>query len=414
MKHIIGLTLSLFVLSHSFAQKECGSSQYFQHQLTFEPGLPGRTESINKFLFNKLQRENISSPPGTSGNNISVIRIPVVVHVVYNGDEQRISETQVQSQIKILNNDFRKLNADGINTPAYFTGLATDCHIEFQLATKDPQGRATNGIVYKKTNSVSFGFDDKLKYSSKGGDDAWDADRYLNIWVANLNIGLVGYSSPLGSSKEKDGIVVRYTAFGDNGKVQAPNHLGRTAVHEIGHWLGLKHIWGDYVCGDDEISDTPPQKIATRGCPSGVIQGCNNSDAGIMYMNFMDLTNDACMNMFTIGQRERMRTLFAEGGPRNALLKSNGLDGSGSVTPIELPSETGTEIQIYPNPSNRIVTVRSSQELQQIFLYNHLGQQVFSGRISNGQGQVDISNLKAGIYYLKTAASANSFKLVKN
>src|SRR5688572_24874459 len=251
-----------------------------------------------------------------------VIIIPVVVHIVYHTDEQNISNDQVRSQIKVLNEDFRKKNIDAAYIPAAFKNLAADARIEFRLATVDPSGFTTDGILRRSTDVTAFGLDDKIKSSVLGGADAWNRDQYLNLWIGNLSGGMVGYASVPGCAPEKDGVVIKYSAFGTTFNVLAPFNKGRTAVHEIGHWLGLRHIWGDTDCGDDKIDDTPPQAGPTRGCPSGVVATCSSGAAGNMYMNFMDFTNDECTNMFTEGQTNRMRELFNAGGARVALLRS--------------------------------------------------------------------------------------------
>ncbi len=178
----------------------------------------------------------------------------------------------------------------------------------------------------KATSVRAFSIDESIRSSASGGSDPWDAASYLNIWVAPLTRGLVGYASPPGIRKELDGIVIAFNAFGTNGSAYAPYNKGRTTTHEIGHWLGLRHIWGDADCGNDYIDDTPPQSSSTNGCPSGVISTCDNGPNGNMYMNFMDFTDDACISMFTRGQSAVMRSLFEEGSARhvNAAIKRTG------------------------------------------------------------------------------------------
>ncbi|HWH64351.1 MAG TPA: zinc metalloprotease, partial [Ginsengibacter sp.] len=229
-----------------------------------------------------------------------VIVVPVVFHILYNSNAQNVSDQQVLSQLTALNNDYRRLNADTINTPAPFKSIAADTRIVFCLAKVDPNGQYTSGIIHKHTSSDLFLSDDEMKFSSTGGDDAWDSKRYLNIWVCNLFGRTLGYAVMPGSPAERDGVVIQYTAFGTIGTALAPFNKGRTVTHEIGHWLGLRHLWGDTQCGDDGIADTPPQETSNSDCPSFPhLSSCSNNSYGDMFMNYMDFTNDDCMNMFT-------------------------------------------------------------------------------------------------------------------
>jgi hypothetical protein len=332
-----------------------------------------------------------------------VVIIPVVVHIVYNTPEQNISNEQVRSQIAVLNTDYRKKNKDGVNIPAAFKTYAADSRIEFRLATVDPLGLSTDGIVRKSTTIAAFDLDDKMKSSLTGGSDPWNRDEYLNIWVCNLSGGILGYASSPGCASEKDGVVIRYTVFGTTGNVRAPYNKGRTTVHEVGHWLGLKHIWGDKSCGDDNIEDTPPQEGPTRGCPSGVLSTCTSGAAGNMYMNFMDFTNDDCVNMFTYGQVDKMHELFADGGARAALLLSNkAVDAEDeNITVSSLASVT-----IYPNPVQNELNIKFADvELlkgKPLIIYNHLGQATKQLIINKPVMQVNIKDLKGGLYFIST------------
>lgn len=343
-----------------------------------------------------------------------VIIIPVVVHVVYNTPEQNISNDQIRSQINVLNKDFRKKNADAAFVPAAFRELAADSRIEFRLATTDPAGLPTNGIIRKSTTVVGFGIDDGIKSSATNGSDAWNRDEYLNIWVGNLSGGVMGYASIPGCSPEKDGVVIRFAVFGTTANVRAPYNKGRTTVHEVGHWLGLRHIWGDAACGDDRIDDTPPQEGPTRGCPAGVISTCSSGTAGNMYMNFMDFTNDECTNMFTQGQAVKMRELFIPGGSRVSLLHSNRAGGE-----IIEDEETGAlspgGLSLYPNPAASELSLRfnnNDNNGQVVVIYNHLGQTSRKFYITKNVMNVNIADLKSGIYFV-SAAGGKAQKFVK-
>ena len=273
---VLGICI-LFALQ-AMAQRECAGSIYLEQQTAIDPSLPVKINAVENFI----KQQSFAKMEGGEAN---VIRIPVVVHVLYRTDAQNISDLQIKSQLDVLNNDFRRRNADSNKTPERFRQLAADVQIEFVLATADPDGRATTGIIRKKTNVTDWKTDDKIKFSAQGGDDAWDSRQYLNIWIGNLG-QILGYSSVPGGAPEKDGIAINTSAFGTI-NVSAPYHLGRTAVHEMGHWLGLRHIWGDTYCGDDLVDDTPKQGNFTSGCPSRFRSTFNNgTTTGDMYMNY--------------------------------------------------------------------------------------------------------------------------------
>jgi hypothetical protein len=254
-----------------------------------------------------------------------VVRIPVVVHVIWNTEEQNISDAQVQSQIDVLNKDFRKSNQDVSQVPPVWNNLAADLQIEFFLATKDPDGNTTSGITRTQTSATSFDTDDRVKSSRTGGKDPWPTDRYLNIWVCKLGRGLLGYAQFPGGPAETDGVVITYTGFGTTGTALAPFNKGRTATHEIGHWLNLFHIWGDdgTGCGgSDEVDDTPNQGGPNYGSPEFPHPSCNNAPNGDMFMNYMDYVDDNCMVMFTQGQAIRINACLE--GPRSSFLTTEG------------------------------------------------------------------------------------------
>ncbi len=248
-----------------------------------------------------------------------VVTIPVVVHVVYRTKEENISDAQVKSQIKVLNADFGAKNADKRNVPAAWKGLITDANVKFVLAAKGPDGKATSGITRTATKVEAFGPNNEVKSKKKGGVDAWPADRFLNVWVCRLSDGLLGYAQFPGGPAATDGVVILYTAFGSQGAAQAPFDKGRTATHEVGHYLGLRHIWGDRndCSGNDFVADTPPAEQANVGKPTFPHITCNNGPNGDMFMNYMDYVDDDAMFMFTVGQVARMNATLA--GPRKKL-----------------------------------------------------------------------------------------------
>ncbi|QYF95863.1 zinc metalloprotease [Massilia sp. PAMC28688] len=262
-----------------------------------------------------------------------ITRIPVVVHVVWNTAQQNISVAQINSQIDVLNRDFRRTNADVNTTPAPFLPLATDARIEFYLAHTDPAGNSTTGIERRQTSIAQFSDDDLVKSSAAGGLDAWPAADYLNIWVCQLGGGLLGYAQFPGGPAATDGVVVTHTGFGTNGTAAAPFNLGRTTTHEIGHWLNLNHIWGDdgTGCGgSDNVGDTPNQGGANTGAPTFPRVSCSNGPNGDMYMNYMDYVDDRAMVMFSAGQVARMQACLD--GPRRTI----GL-GAGATRPSSGP-----------------------------------------------------------------------------
>jgi hypothetical protein len=388
--------ICLLLSSILFAQRPCASSTYIDQQKALDPTLNGRLAQVENFLIaqRRSARETGQQAP-------TVILIPVVVHVLYKSAAQNVSDEQINSQIDALNRDFRRRNADTSSTPDRFKHVAADVQIQFQLATADPKGRATNGIIRKYTDVNHWTTDDKIKFSSLGGDNAWDSRYFLNLWTGDL-MTLLGYSSLPGASVEKDGVVINYTAFGTLNSA-SPYNLGRTATHEIGHWLGLKHIWGDSYCGDDLVDDTPVQGNYTSGCPSGFRSTCNNGDLGDMYMNYMDFTNDACMNLFTVGQKQRMLALFKEGGPRNLLLSSTGLN---KPWVIESPLPPTTDVfRFYPNPTIGQITFdfqnNASWIGKTVSIVNINGMVISKFLVISNVQVLDVSSLKAGMYFIR-------------
>ena len=264
----------------------------------------------------------------------TVARITAVVHVLYRTDAENISDEQVQSQIDVLNADFRARNTDIDQVPAAFKSRVGDALVEFALATEDPDGGTSTGITRTRTRRRAFdgdiaSLDEEIKVES--GAAAWPADRYLNLWVCTLGSGLLGYAQFPGGPADRDGVVILNTAFGTTGIVEDPFHRGRTATHEIGHWLNLLHIWGDddLGCrGSDNVGDTPNQAGSNVGCPEFPSVSCRNAPHGDMFMNYMDYTDDACMFLFTRGQVARMHK--ALDGPRASLV-SPGDEAAGEL-----------------------------------------------------------------------------------
>jgi Pregnancy-associated plasma protein-A/Secretion system C-terminal sorting domain/Fibronectin type III domain len=352
----------------------------------------------------------------------AVINIPVVVHLIYNAAAENISDPQVVSQIEVLNKDFRKMNAEAASVPTGFLNLAADVEINFCLATVTPTGTATTGINRVSTTKTSWSSNDDMKRPLKGGVGAWDAARYLNIWVCNLGSGTLGYSSFPGATSTVDGVVIDYRYFGTIG-TRAPFHLGRTTTHEVGHWLGLFHIWGDTACGDDHVGDTPFHHGANFGCPA---YPAYNSSCGSniieMPMNFMDYTNDACMAMFTVGQKTRMRSLFVAGGARYSMVQAN-LCGQ-APAPIVCAVPTNFSLSNITEASAKVSWTAVQGAGTYTLEYKPNYASVWTNVPNNTTNSVSLSNLLASTIYnvrVKThctnggeSAFSNVFSFVTN
>jgi hypothetical protein len=238
-----------------------------------------------------------------------VIVLPLVVHVVHRGDDTNISDAQIKSQLDVLNADFRARNTDISKVPAPFKARIGDAKLEFVLASSDPNGRPTTGIVRTRTTVDGFLADDQIKTAKRGGSDAWPTSRYVNIWVGTLKNGILGYAQFPGGPAETDGIVIHHQAFGTTGTAVSPFNKGRTTTSQIGRYLNLRHIWGDTptCAGDDFVADTPVQAGPNFGTPTFPHVSCKGEPNGDMFMNFADYVDDEAMVMFTQGQVARMR-----------------------------------------------------------------------------------------------------------
>lgn len=232
--------------------------------------------------------------------------IPLVIHIVYNTPEQNISESQIQSQITTLNQDFSRANADKSKTPAAFLPAAADTGIRFCLVK----------VIRTRTNTTQFDDNDTVKSCSTGGSAALDTTKYMNVWVCPLGDRLLGYAEfPNTAISPTYGVVVNYTCFGTGGPVRKPYNLGRTLTHEMAHCLGIYHIFSESNTNScaktDHCYDIPSQSSPTSGCPAfPKTDSCTISAPGTMFMNYMDYSNDACMNIFTKDQAKRMNAVL--------------------------------------------------------------------------------------------------------
>lgn len=394
-----GCVLMTVLNSPLAAQRACSSMLYKEQQLEHEPDLRNSLATVENFIQQQIRNKSLTAARGGR----PLVKIPVVIHILYNQAAENISNEKILSQLEALNQCFRRNHPDSVNTPERFRPLAADCQIEFALATSDPQRRFTTGIIRKFTPVTKWTEDDQVKFSSRAGDDAWDARNYLNIWVCNLGKA-AGYSSLPGGAGEKDGVVIGSSYFGIG---STPGfEWGKTAVHEIGHWLGLRHTWGDEYCGDDLVADTPKQGNFTSGCPNGVIRlSCDNAPNGDMYMNYMDFTLDGCTNLFTEGQKARMQALFQPGGPRYTLLSSYGLEKPlFSEIPLQEDAPNWLHPQLYPNPASAELTLDLSYDVRWvgkvITITTAQGQVAMRVVIDTKIQRINISRLSPGFYFL--------------
>ncbi len=279
----------------------CASQEVLAAQLQEDPGLAARMESIEEVTSRVMKNPDNYFLAG--GNVV----IPVVVNVLYKTSAENISDAQIQSQIDVLNEDFSALNNDYNTTPTYFQSVRSgDTKIRFVL----------DQVIRKSTNKKSWSTNNAMKKTSLGGIDPTSPSTKMNLWVCNMGGGILGYAQFPGGSSATDGIVIDNNAMGNTGTAAAPYGEGRTATHEVGHWLNLRHIWGDATCGNDFVSDTPVHQTSNGGCPTFPRYGSCSSSIPMMTMNYMDYTYDACMYMFSAGQGTRMNATFVSGGGR--------------------------------------------------------------------------------------------------
>lgn len=338
----------------------------------------------------------------------NTIHIPVVVHILYNEAEQNISDDQIIKQIETLNKDFSKSNENFSNTPSVFLDLAADMGIQFCLALKDPNGNDTDGITRTETFVDEIGLTELYFLSDEGGKDSWDKEHYINIWVADMGTsGILGITPIIGdgSPEEKDGILVNYRYFGVEGDHQDMNrNLGKVLTHEMGHYLGLQHVWGTLGtnCDDDDgIDDTPLQDAPNFGCAEFPVPDICTQGNGVMFTNFMDFSDDECLTMFTEGQKQKVEEVLGEYRP--GLLESGEM---GCIVNTEEEENIGFEI--YPNPASEEVTIRFEREEmnRKVRIYDINGSMIKECEASQQERIYLIGDLSAGIYYIHCGVKA--------
>lgn len=334
---------------------------------------------------------------GASKSQATLV-VPVVFHIVWNTTAQNIHDSMIFQQLAIMNNDFQRKNADTVNTPAAFQAASGGMDIVFCLAQRTPSGQATNGIVRVQTSNTSFAsptsysVPDPVKRTSMNGSDSWDPSKYLNIWICNLT-GSTAYSAPPGNfMPQDDGVVCHYNHTGKT--YNYPYGLGRSIVHEIGHFFCLKHIWGDdngACTGTDWINDTPNQANFSTNCPTfPKTDACTGTSPGVMFMNYMDYSEDGCRNMFSKGQVAYMNACI--NAFHTGFLTSNG------CVPVGI-SERDAAGEVSIVTTKGMLKLSSAQKgISTIRLYNGLGQ-LLKAQQFNAERELEISvrDLPAGI-----------------
>jgi hypothetical protein len=389
----------LCTLLNAQAPERCHSHAYHQQQLAQHPELALQEAEINRAA------EHFANDNPNGFESRAVVTIPVIFHVVYQNSTENISSTRILEQLQVLNEDYRKLNSDHVNVPAAWAGLKADCEIQFCLAKRTPTNGWTNGIERYSTTTSSFSLNDDVKFASSGGANVWDRTKYLNIWVCDLGGGILGYAQFPGGPASTDGVVLDYRYTGKTG-ASAPYNKGRTGTHEVGHYFGLYHIWGDdgsSCSGSDQVMDTPNQGPENYGCFNAgqvVTDNCTSTSPGVMWLNYMDYTDDACMYMFTTGQKTRMWSIL--NGSRSSLLTSN------ACTPVGLDEiNLLNSISVYPSPSNGEVTIdfngNNANDVD-VTVFNAIGQAVLTSRyavLTDSRIVLDLSGLASGVYAIE-------------
>jgi hypothetical protein len=407
--------LALFGLSINAQNHKCGTMKHWEQIKQKDPNAEQRMQQLEI----KTQEWIVKNE---DHKDRSIITIPVVVHVLYHETIENISDAQIFSQIDVLNEDFRLLNADSLQPSHPFWYDAADCDIEFCLAQQDPDGNPTTGITRTYTDSTSFNEMYNEKFDVYGGKDNWEPTEYLNLWICNLGtggtLGYAAFPSDLSATPEQDGVVFDFRAFGNIGTAGTggfdANYLGRTGSHEVGHWLNLRHIWGDDPCGDDFCADTPEHEEENYGCPTFPHRPFNSCmpgtyENGEMYMNYMDYVDDNCMVMFTFDQADRMDAALY--GARSGLLTSEGCTPSTGIYSLH---NTSLDVSLYPNPTKDCFFIDVQSKMTEdvtISVINVLGEVVYQyskpdvTTLSNFR--IDLCSKSNGIYFVNVIMGKN-------
>ena len=310
MKKIILSTVALLLLfscqnetteitssADAITKRGCASQEVLAAQMKADPTLALRMNEIEAFT-----EKSMLSARLVNGK----VQIPVVVNVLYRTTAENISLAQIQSQIDALNEDFNAANSDYNNVPSLFSGVKANVGISFVL----------DQVIRKSTTTTSWGTTDTMKKTTSGGLAPTSPTTKLNLWICTIGGGILGYAQFPGGSSSTDGVAIDSKYVGTTGSATYPYNLGRTATHEVGHWMNLRHIWGDATCGSDLVSDTPTHNTANYGVPAYPHYSTCTETPVEMTMNYMDYTDDRGMYMFSNGQKSRMAAIFVAGGAR--------------------------------------------------------------------------------------------------
>ncbi|MBT8326245.1 MAG: zinc-dependent metalloprotease [Bacteroidia bacterium] len=402
---IIGFTVSFL-----YAQTEqCGQVEYMDYLETLSPGIKEQADNMYFESLRQSQARNKWDAKDT------LYTINVVFHVMYNIGEENLTDEVIKSQMDILNASYRRTNEDTVLTRDIFKPVAADVGIQFQLAKVDPNGDSTSGIVRKYTPRSSYVTSQRFATlqaeqvkTAANGSAAWDTEKYLNIWVCDLSyLGydlLLGFAYPPTSAPnwpstsyvnaDRQGVVVHYKTVGENSFTTLTSN--KTLVHEVGHYLGLRHIWGDAPANDrcnhnydDFINDTP-----LAGSSSDA-PGCNYNkntcdplepdDLPDQIENYMDYSPGTCQNMFTSDQAGLMRQNLITYRPGIIALKTY------EMGPEPMPYIPPTETRVYPNPASTFVVVEIKDPIKEnrykLKITNVLGQPVFEKELESESRQ---------------------------
>ena len=388
----------------------CGTIEHLQWMLQQDPTLIAKMDLEEK----KLDDYIVTHQQELENDKTNYV-IPCVVHIVYNGSAQNISDARVIEQITQTNKDWGGTN--GRSMGVFSTTLRANTGISLCLAKKDPNGNTTTGITRTSTTTTEFNHtDNNVKHTSIGGCDAWNPSKYFNIWVCNLTSGLAGYAEfPTSGLTSTYGVVICYKYFGITGAT-SPFNGGGTLSHEGGHCFNLIHIWGDEngCTGTDNCADTPNQAAATTGNHSGVLtDACTSTSPGIMYMNFMDYSDDADYANMTPNQATRMKAAIT-----SYLMSVVNAGATECGVGIGVEGSSANNIQVYPNPVNDVLNidlVNCGKNNVNVEIFNSIGGLIKSveNKSMSPMMKINLADVKSGIYYIiiKTESGSLSKKI---